>query len=160
MISMAAFDLIIDQICKGLLGFTSVQFQRELLVLNPLIILINIIVTKMMGCKMMQNWWKVIKSNENGGKSNCTNRRACEQVSIVQVCWWRLCDKAWHISKWFCVEDLTKLMMWCNHNSNIVGKMHRHVCAIFQACCAIICQWSRKYWFFYILLCKMTKMDE
>ena len=86
MISMAAFDLIIDQICKGLLGFTSVQFQRELLVLNPLIILINIIVTKMMGCKMMQNWWKVIKSNKNGGKSNNTNRRACEQVSIVQVC--------------------------------------------------------------------------
>ena len=117
MISMAAFDLIIDQICKGLLGFTSVQFQRELLVLNPLIILINIVVTKMMGCKMMQNWWKVIKSNKNGGKSNNTNRRACEQVSIVQVCWWRLCDKVWHISKWFCVEDLTKSMLWCDHST-------------------------------------------
>ena len=51
MISMAAFDLIIDQICKGLLGFTSVQFQRELLVFNPLIIIMNITVTKMMGCK-------------------------------------------------------------------------------------------------------------
>ena len=48
---MAAFDLIIDQICKGLLGFTSVQFQRELLVFNPLIIIMNITVTKMMGCK-------------------------------------------------------------------------------------------------------------
>ena len=94
MISMAAFDLIIDQICKGLLGFTSVQFQRELLVLKPLIILINTTLTKMMGCKMMQNGQKVIKSNKYGGKSNNTNRRSCEQVSIVQVCWWRLCDKA------------------------------------------------------------------
>ena len=86
MISMAAFDLIIDQICKGLLGFTSVQFQRELLVFNPLIIIMNITVTKMMGCKMMQNRWKVIKSNKYGGKSNNANRRGCEQVSIVQVC--------------------------------------------------------------------------
>ena len=32
----------------------------------------------------------------------------------------------------------------------IVGKTcrrHRHVCAIFHACCAIFCQWTRKYCF-------------
>ena len=52
---MAAFDLIIDQICKGLLGFTSVQFQRELLVFNPLIIIMNITVTKMMGWEPFKN---------------------------------------------------------------------------------------------------------
>ena len=43
----------------------------------------------------------------------------------------------------------------------IVGKTcrrRRHVCAIFQACCAIFCRWTCKYCCFCILLWKLTYM--
>ena len=96
-------------------------------------------------CRIGERWLKATNMVEN---------RIMQTGEVVNKCplykcvFWRLCDKVWHISKWFCVEDLTKSMIWCDHCDNIVGKTRRHVCASFQACCAIICQWSRKYWFF------------
>ena len=39
---------------------------------------------------------------------------------------------------------------WSRHMVSIVGKTRRrrrHVCDIFQASCAIFCQWTRKYFF-------------
>ena len=97
----------------------------------------------------MQNRWKVIKSNKYGGKSNNANRRGCEQVSIVQVCvlatLWQSVTLIKVILCWRSDEIDDMIWPYCD---NIVGKTSRHVCASFQACCAIICQWSRKYWFF------------
>ena len=46
---------------------------------------------------------------------------------------------------------------------SIVWKTHRrrsHVCAIFQACCAIFCQWTRKYCFFLHFAVKINALHE
>ena len=76
------------------------------------------------------------------------------RASVVQWLWWP--DKAvkeaqiascWSSSPHICTHSCSHILP-----PSIVGKMRRHVCAIFQACCAnFFCQWTHNFFLHFAL---------
>ena len=58
-----------------------------------------------------------------------------------------------------CAKKVSPYLMWSKNQEKsrsnhllAVVKMRRHICAIFRACSALLCQWTSKHW------CTLSKM--